>query len=345
MKANLALLLIALLLAAGGAELALRMSGKFEPPEYPPTPSMPDLYESKPGYGYALQPNRTGTYEYPPAEPRTITVRSDAYGFRNTHDISELDGRLRVLVLGDSYTFGEGVQEGERFTDYLQEMEPGWRVDNIGIPGYGPDLMLFALEAVIPVARPDVVVVVLFFDDFRRVRPRFSGLGYANPRLQLEEGRLVEVEFPKPKPWERSHLYNALQITLSGRINMRAPLTQEEWALNEAIQDSLIALIEAHGATPMYAYLSGPWTIPAQQRRRDWMEHIAAELGVAYVDLTDPIQSADVPQVYLPDNGHYGPAGHGIVADSLHTFMLDRVLDTAEVSGDPAASEASTPQM
>ena len=345
MKGNLILLLVAVLVAAGGAELALRISGRFTPPEYPPTPSQPDMYEARPEYGYALHPNSTRTYEYPPEEPRTITVHSDDYGFRNTHDISASDGRFRVLVLGDSYTFGEGVQEGERFTDYLQELEPGWRVDNVGIPGWGPDLMLLAMEAILPVARPDLVVVALFFDDFRRVRPRFSGLGYPIPRLELTEEGLVEVPFPKSKLWERSHLYNALQITLSGRINMRAPLTPPEWGLNEAIQDSLIALIEAHGATPVYAYLSGPWTIPAQQRRRDWVEGIAAKLGVAHLDLTEPIQSSNPEIVYLPDNGHYGPGGHRIVADSLHEFLVRRVLSTPEIRGDSAATAAPTPHM
>lgn len=325
MKDNLLLLLTALVLAVGGAELALRVSGTYAPPRYPPRSRQPELYESKPGYGYALRPDRTATYEYPPAAPRTITVHSDAYGFRNAHDISERDDRIRILVLGDSYTFGEGVQEGERFTDYVQEMEPGWRIDNIAIPGYGPDLMLLALEAVIAVARPDVVVVAPSFDDFRRVRPRYAGLGYAIPRFELQDGRLVTVEFPRPKPWERSHLYNALQITINGRNIRTARLTAQEWELNEAIQDSIVALAAAYGATTLYAYVSGPWTAPAQQSRREWVKQVAARHGTAVVDLTDPIQTAAPYMVYLPANSHYSAEGHRIVAVALHEFLVDRV--------------------
>lgn len=303
------------------------------------------MFEAKPGYGYALRPDRTATYEYPPGEPRTIIVRSDAYGFRNAHDLAEQDGRFRVLVVGDSFTFGEGVQEGERFTDYLQELEPGWRVDNVGIPGWGPDLMLLALEAILPLAQPDVVVVALFFDDFRRVRPRFAGLGYAIPRFELVDGRLVAMEFPKPKLWERSHLYNALHLTLSGETDLRSSLTTNDWKLNEAIQDSLVTLVEAHGATPVYAYLSGHWTAGAQQRRRDWVKRIAEKLNVPHVDLTGPIQSADPEIVYLPDNGHYGPAGHRILADSLHTFLIGRVVITPDARGEAAAPDAPAPHM
>ncbi len=334
MRTNLLLLLVAIMLAVGGAELALRVSGKYRPPDYPPQSRQPELYEAKPGYGYALRPNRTATYEYPPAAPRTITVHSDAHGFRNAHDISERDERIRVLFLGDSYTFGEGVQEGERFTDYLQELEPGWRIDNIAIPGYGPDLMLLALEAVLPVARPDVVVVAPSFDDFRRVRPRYSGLGYAIPRLELRDGGLVAVDYPKPKPWERSYLYNGLLLALKGGNARSAPLSQAEWELNEAIQDSLVALVEAHGAVPVYAYVPGPWTAPAQQRRRDWVIRIAQEHGAAVVDLTDPIQSADPDMVYLPANSHYAAEGHRIVADALHAFLVARVARVAEPAGD-----------
>jgi len=322
----------------GGAELVLRSIGKFQPPEYPPQSRQPELYEADARYGYALRPNQTASYEYPPGEPRTIIVHSDAYGFRNTHDMGAEDPRVRVLVVGDSYTFGEGVQEGERFTDYLQEMEPEWRVDNIGMPGYGPDLMFLALKAILPLARPDIVVISLFFDDFRRVRPEFSGLGYASPRFELRAGQLVEVEYPKPKLWERSHLYNAIRTALSGRKDIFAPLTEAEWSLNEVIQDSTIAFIRSQRGIPVYTYLSGPWTHAIQQRRRQWVEDVAEDLEVPYLDLTAPIQLADSAGVYLPGNTHYGPGGHRIVADSLHAFLIERILPHLE-----ARSALSTP--
>lgn len=344
MKANLVLFLAALMIALAGAELTLRMIGRFAPPPYPPRPRQPELYEANPAYGYALRPSRTATYDYPPDAPRTITVRADAYGFRNSHDISARDGRLRVLVLGDSYTFGEGVQEDERFTHYLQAQEPGWRVDNIGIPGYGPDLMLLALQAMLPVAKPDVVLVVLFYDDFRRVRPRYSGMGYPNPRFRLRDGKLEEVGFPKPKLWERTHLYTALLLGLYGKVNPYARLTAAEWELNEAIQDSLITLAEAYEFTPVYVYLSGPWTDRAQTRRRAWVKGMAARRGAAFIDLTEPIQSADTALVYLPANTHYGPEGHRIVADSLHAFLVETLEAAQGVMADDALEGAAPSQ-
>jgi hypothetical protein len=44
------------------------------------------------------------------------------------------------------------------------------------------------------------------------------------------------------------------------------------------------------------------------------------EHGVPSLDLTEPIQMAG-DSVYLPENRHYGPAGHRIVAVQLHAFL------------------------
>jgi hypothetical protein len=115
---------------------------------------------------------------------------------------------------------------------------------------------------------------------------------------------------------------------------MTGVLTRAEWELNEAIQDSLIALVEAHGATPVYVYVSGPWTRSAQKRRRDWVKRVAAEHGAAILDLTDPIHSADPDVVFLPSNSHYSATGHRIVADTLHEFLLEQVARAVGPSRD-----------
>jgi hypothetical protein len=61
-----------------------------------------------------------------------VTVRFNGYGFRDSKDLAEATGNDVVLV-GDSFTFGWGVEEDERLTERLEE-RIGRRVFNISVP-------------------------------------------------------------------------------------------------------------------------------------------------------------------------------------------------------------------
>src|SRR5439155_20733292 len=111
-----------------------------------------------------------------------LTLVSHQVGFRGRRELLEAAGGRRVVVLGDSMVFGVGVEEAERCTELLEALEPGWRVDNLGMVGYGPDLMLRALEAVGLDPPPDVVVLVIFSHDVYRVAPEAPGVGFSIPR-------------------------------------------------------------------------------------------------------------------------------------------------------------------
>src|ERR1700730_8325922 len=114
-------------------EVALRISGRFKPAPYPFVCDRPELFQEFEPYGYRLWPSRTTKYTYPKENPRTLTVISNSAGFRSSREFNEPDKRMRVLVVGDSFVFGDGVEESERFTNVLESMQPDWRVDNLGM--------------------------------------------------------------------------------------------------------------------------------------------------------------------------------------------------------------------
>src|SRR3989442_13536787 len=112
---------------------------------------------------------------YPRSDGRLVTIVSNRDGCRSRRELHEADGRRRVVVLGDSMVFGVGVEEAERCTELLEGLEPGWRVDNLGMVGYGPDLMLRALEAVGLDPPPPVALVAVFSPHVLRVPARTPG--------------------------------------------------------------------------------------------------------------------------------------------------------------------------
>lgn len=92
---------------------------------------------------------------------------SNAQGMRGPADYSyEKKTPLRVAVLGDSYTFGVGVQPDETFCARLQakadRAAPG-RVEflNFGVPSFSPVLEYLYLRNETLKYKPDLVIVML----------------------------------------------------------------------------------------------------------------------------------------------------------------------------------------
>jgi lysophospholipase L1-like esterase len=98
-------------------------------------------------------------------------VRTNSHGLRGEEFKEEPEsGVKRILVVGDSNTFGWGVNRSERFTNLLeerlnQENSARYQVINAGIPGWGmKDFHFFLKERGINY-NPDIVVVAFNFND------------------------------------------------------------------------------------------------------------------------------------------------------------------------------------
>jgi len=97
-----------------------------------------------------------------------ITIDGD--GLRMTGTASA-GGRPPILAVGDSFTFGEEVADGESWPADLQRIT-GRRVLNGGVSGYGFDQIVLRAEALVPVYKPGAIVVAFIADDIRRTEMR-----------------------------------------------------------------------------------------------------------------------------------------------------------------------------
>src|SRR5215510_14870258 len=94
---NFIILLVGLGFSLAICEAALRMTGRFQTPLYPPICDRPELYQRFEPYGYRLWPSRITTYLYPAHNPRSLVVISNKDGFRSSREFDELDERRRVV--------------------------------------------------------------------------------------------------------------------------------------------------------------------------------------------------------------------------------------------------------
>jgi hypothetical protein len=103
-----------------------------------------------------------------------VPVRINSLGFRDRQEYSlEKPAKtFRIIVLGDSVTFGHGTLDDTTYPYLLEQRLKKWRPDvawevwNLGVPGYNTGQELAYLEQIGPQADPDLVIVGFFPNDF-----------------------------------------------------------------------------------------------------------------------------------------------------------------------------------
>jgi lysophospholipase L1-like esterase len=132
----------------------------------------------------------------------------DRWGFRNPESWDDID----VVLLGDSMTYGHGVEENQTIAHFLRS-DLGARVANLGITGGGPvTYMAFLRNFALPL-KPQIVVLILFTNDVedvlaRRTEEELQGYlesGRARELLVYDRNVLLE-ETPDPYRWSFERL-------------------------------------------------------------------------------------------------------------------------------------------
>ncbi|MDA0587592.1 MAG: SGNH/GDSL hydrolase family protein [Planctomycetota bacterium] len=147
--------------------------------------------------GWANKPGTRVKNFYGPGQ--TITI--NANGVRGLVDYSKdkPDETFRAICLGDSFTLGYGVDDRMTFPHQLQELGSG-RLEtvNMGQGGYSIGQSYLWLKRLGPELKPDLVVCVFIVEDFRRLMTGRTANGFATPKFDVENERLVVGNVPVP---------------------------------------------------------------------------------------------------------------------------------------------------
>jgi hypothetical protein len=122
-----------------------------------------------PHFHHRLRPLETYSFSSSEFEAKTRTNR---YGLRGPDPIiPKSAGVTRILMLGDSFTFGFPVQDQETFCHLIEEglRAQGHRVEviNGGVSGYSPTLEYISLRDQFLAFEPDLVVLWYDFGDLQ----------------------------------------------------------------------------------------------------------------------------------------------------------------------------------
>lgn len=281
--------------------------------------------------GWALEPN---LHRQSPWGPDSL--HSTASGFRGTREPGPetSTGKLRILALGDSFTFGEEVRDEEAYPAVLERLLPATEVVNLGVHGYGHGQMLLYLEEAGESLEPDLVLVGFVGDDMRRTPLAFRD--YAKPRYVMRGENLILTGVPVPTPEEirDAPLAGSRFVTLSSLLKDMAleragVAAKQRWAVTGAILDRVVEVAYRQGAVTVFAYLPQGSELDAGAPLSEGQEFFAEycrDRAALCVDLTDPFRAAVVERPELRRPGHWNAEGHRLVARGIQDDLDRRDL-------------------
>lgn len=203
-------------------------------------------YDSLLGWSYT--PSRSVVFW----DKKTYTFSKEGYR-TNTVDNAADFSKPRILIVGDSFLFGHGLDFEETFGAKLKAgLGDRFEVLNFAVQGYGLDQAYLRLQQLMPIYKPAVVIVDIHEDqDYRnsnRDRRFFfpcSRITGTKPLFTIKNGKLVLAHMP-----EQYETYDNPRIRLVLRrfedaIRQRS---HGKIALSERIYREMKQYVEGQGA-------------------------------------------------------------------------------------------------
>ena len=268
-------------------------------------------------------------------------VRVNALGLRGPELEPKAEGERRVLALGDSLVYGQGVADDQTVPVHLERLlrqrDPQgrhWTVVNAGHRAYDTRQELGLLEELGSTIQPDVVILFWYWNDTkeRDIEQTFANLSASGP-IAFDTGEAMEgwskVRWQGRQVLRRSALVMGLHDLLRDRGAGDPPADFVDQAMGrlEGYLTRFLALAERDGfefliaPIPDAGGLAGPHPSLAIDARA---RAVAEGLGLAPCNLGPALEGlyAETGRLpILPYDGHYtGPANAalaGAVADCL----------------------------
>ena len=249
---------------------------------------------------------------------------------------------LRILAVGDSFTFGIDVGEHENFPYLLNQQIPHAEVLNMGVPGYGIDQAYLKYRSFGQSYRPDVIIFGVYVSDYERSSVTFTF--YAKPKFTVADGQLMLTNQPVPTIQEslkridaslaeKVYLFEILKNTAQ-RIKYGTKAKQKFFAENNALITQIFSELKSglhDRQTLLIVHIpKGESFIKKKPFREEISNSLVAiyeKLGIPYIDLRRAFISDDTPPNSVPktyfivnpsgSTGHLNAHGHAKVAELI----------------------------
>jgi hypothetical protein len=329
-------ILLGLLLAELGARIFL--------PHWGPTRAeRADFWSYDDRLGWAHEKNQQGRFDHPEF---SVQVRINSHGQRDDEYPLARTDKKRMLVLGDSFGWGFGVEHDEIFCEIIEDNHPDWEIINASVSGYGTDQEFLYLKERGIHFNPDVVLLLFSKNDFRNNVMNEENW-YYKPRFILSDDRLILDNVPVPKSTVTQKLDRfffgktfllkriylkikiiGMQIRADGgeakqrgksEAKRKAPRAQREQYKHRLVKQLLTEInnfAAGHGARLVLV------SVPLDDNERNVLREVAARENIPYLPLDDALGNA-AGEVTFRNDYHWNANGQRIVAAGVERFLVE----------------------
>lgn len=299
-----------------------------------PQHDAPRYFQRGGPYQFQLKPNFHQTYRF--GRLAVMEVDTNALGLRDkAHDLAAPFNGKTLVLAGDSFVFGHGVNVSDRLDTVLASLlgpqQKQCRIINAGVPGWGTIQATRFVRDHLDLMRPDGVVLVFCGNDPDDDTQFLNNTG-------MYVGNTKVANFPgKDFLRNHSHLYRFLlykatilrhDLALWARQRRGEPLvldsqtaepiSPEDWTrtlgLVRQFHDDLLAY---NPRAVLFVTASNP-------RQEDIRRHLASldnGTTLRFIDLAPACAGLKPEQMQLSFDQHWSPLMHSTAAQAIHQAL------------------------
>lgn len=297
-------------------------------------------YQFSAKYGLALFPDTEMVHKRPGKYLYRYTVNHA--GYRGPYiDAAQIQDKKRIVVLGDSYSFGTGVQDGEQYPSVLQQaLGSSYAVINLGNPAWTLTQQIKRFYETGKAYKPDLVILQFFENDPDEL--------LKDQVTQVENGKLVFRDTDNRMQWikkwmskswlQKSQLYNFVRQSIYLFMNKRKieklkkELSEQgvetEGNIGETKYCELLVPfardLKASGIR--FAMIAVNHSLDNYPKTKECINGLEAEGSLEFIDV---LPWFDGMKNFASPEGHYwGTQAHKIVGENLA-----EKIETLDLSG------------
>ncbi len=352
---NFFLLIGSILCCLIALEIFLRL---WNPPLAKPT--IHQIYRASPVFGYELIPGEKGLGVL----RNTIIINSA--GFRDKEYPKEKEsGIYRIMVIGDSFTFGMGVNLEDTYVKgikkLLQNENINLEVINCGVTGYVMWQNYEVLKRKVLPYKPDLVILGIFLNDIYRSKPPYKNInewkgsnifkekqsnGFKSKIYIRNYIKNLDRIFKFRNRYRRGHNYlNTIEERKKYLIKsspnwltiMYGKLEKRKYIEFEDTLNKFVETAKNVHCRVLIAYIPDSVQLHDSegQEINRFIKLICQKSGIPFVDITPKFEMESNPSsLYLfPLDPHTSPKGHQLIAESIVEKIRETgILENVKIS-------------
>jgi hypothetical protein len=267
-------------------------------------------------------------------EEFSVQVNINSYRLRDHEYPLKRNEKNRMLVLGDSFGWGHGVELVDRFDEILEMRHANWEIINTSVSGYGTDQQFLYLRDRGIAFKPDVVLLLLYSNDFGN-NSAAAQYFLNKPYFTLHDTGLELHNIPVPSLSIKQRLAHFVGRTyILGRAYTgakqllaalrgdrdqadQAPETSGEYQLTRKLISGIHDVSREIGADFILV------SVPMQNESKAALRELSETAGFPYLPLDESFENSSDKRAWFPLDGHWNSHGHRLAADAIDVFLTE----------------------